>query len=118
MRNESDKKLHEGLGISPPSTPTKRKREGDIRTPSKRPKPTVKQETHDGEPFSDASSSPISNSVKSEEEGKVQIAAFPTDETFYVPDDFFKNGYGQITPESSMVSSNVSSSYVGASHLG
>ncbi|KAK5047160.1 hypothetical protein LTR84_007103 [Exophiala bonariae] len=117
LRNESDKKLHGSLGISPPSTPTKRKREGEVKTPSKRPKPVAKQEAEDGEPFSDASSSPISNGVKAEEERKVQIDTFSTGETFYVPEDFFKNGYGQITPESSMVSSSVSSSYVGGSYL-
>lgn len=64
------------------------------------------------------SSSPSSNGIKAEEERKVQVEAFPTDETFYVPEDFFKNGYGQITPESSMTSSSTSSSYASGSYLG
>lgn len=108
-----------------PSTPTKRKREGEVKTPTKRSKQAVKLEMLDGEPFSDMSS-PVSQGVKPEEEAavvelKVKTDMYPTDETFYMPADFFKNGYGQITPESSMASSNLSmnmsGSYAGGSYL-
>ncbi|KEF53550.1 uncharacterized protein A1O9_10525 [Exophiala aquamarina CBS 119918] len=119
LRNESDKKLQgAGQNLSAPSTPTKRKREGEVKTPTKRSKQAVKQEILDGEPFSDMSS-PVSESqgVKAEEEPKVEIDAYPTDESFYVPVDYFKNGYGQITPESSMASSSMSS-YASGSYLG
>jgi hypothetical protein len=118
LRNESDKKLQDVQHISAPSTPTKRKREGDVKTPTKRSKQTVKQESVDGEPFSDVSSSPVSQDLKVEEEQKVPVDAYPPSDTFYIPQDFYKNGYGQITPESSMVSSSTSSSYVSGNYLG
>ena len=110
LRNESDKKLQPGgQSISAPSTPTKRKREGDIKTPTKRAKNPVKVESFDGEPFSDVSSSPFSQEPKLEEEHKLDLSSYqPPGDDFYDPGDFFKPVYG-LNPESSMTSSMTSS---------
>lgn len=111
----------DGQPISTPSTPTKRKREGDVKTPTKRTKASVKQENHDGEPFSDVSSSPSSQELKAEEEQKESFDSYRVAEAFSLPADpadFFQPSYGQINPESSMASSSTGSSYASGSYYG
>jgi hypothetical protein len=108
----------DGQPGSTPSTPTKRKASRDddddikIKTPSKRAKKSVKRENLDGEPFSDASSpaAPVSNDLKTEEESKAELATYcTTAQPYYVSQNYYQNGYGQM----SEVGSSASSSYVG-----